>query len=119
MSNNENRLLEEIKELKEIITNYQNRDIEILNLCKRQHADLYFTDDNNEILDKDIIINKFKQIIKREMDLHKILESKYLKIEKCNNCHKVYLSGKDTCCRYNKEYKLIHFCSKECLELQR
>lgn len=114
MNNNEKLLMDEIKELKEILSNYQNREIELLNLCKRHHNDLYFIDNNNEILDKDIVINKFKQIMKREIDLHKILRFKYLKVEECHTCHKVYLPEKDT-----YFYLLSHFCSKECLEQQR
>lgn len=114
MSNNEKMLLDEIKELKDIIHNYNMRDIEILNLYKNQNKELYKSNIPDNKLDNDIIINKFKNVLEREKDLHRILRLKYLKVEKCNNCGKVYLSGKDTYCRNDKDYILMYFCSKEC-----
>ena len=119
MSNNEKLLIDEIKELKYIISNYQSRDIEILNLYKQHNSELYSIINNDEKLDNDIIINKFKNVLEREKDLHRILRLKYLKVEKCNNCSKLFVSGKGTFCRYNKDYNFIYFCSKDCSDTSR
>jgi hypothetical protein len=119
VNNNEKLLLEEIKELKEIINNYHERDLTILNLYKEQNIQLYRSRDPDNKLDNDIIINKFKNILEREKDLHKIFLSKYLEIEKCDNCGKIYLSGKYTYCRFHNDYILMYFCSKECSDKQR
>ena len=119
MSNNEKLLIDEIKELKDIISNYQLRDIEILNLYKNQNKELYKSNIPDNKLDNDIIINKFKNVLEREKDLHRILRLKYLKVEKCNNCSKLFVSGKGTFCRYNKDYNFIYFCSKDCSDTSR
>ena len=115
MSNNEKILMDEIKELKEIVNNYQERDIVLLTLCKKHIDEIYQTKYNminSKSIDDDIIVDKFKKIINREKDLHNILHKYHIPYNVCGKCGKVSSSGKISYHIVNN----IYYCSKKCFD---